>query len=471
MAGAMSGRPERSGGACRRRVVRAIVLLLLGVAGAASVAGGAARSGASSRGVAPPAGVGEFTGPATCDSSSCHGSSRPRDGRIAQDEFATWFRDDAHRQAYDVLHAPLGQAMGRRLGIDVTTAAECLACHASPQQVATAGVGLGAGIAANPVVEFGVSCEACHGASSGWYGAHFQRGFDRAAAVASHGLIDTKEATTLAGKCLECHLGDATRFVDHRLIAAGHPELRFELGSYLLAMGSHWRQRGSGSRDWFLRAALAGPLVAVERQLRQVAREAGGATAAVDWSNRDCAACHHDLDDAGWDRVRDWRLEHGMAVPVGLAQLDGSRFVAALAVARSLGGAEPFARSLAQVEQLAHAMPFDGAALAEAALAAAEQSRERATALTAEGQVAVVADAVIAELRAAVDAIAGGGLPAAEHSAQLLHSLQAAFAPETWQLAPDGAAADVRAQLLAPLHSTREFAPADFATAWRSLGR
>jgi len=73
----------------RRRLLRTLALLLLGVTGAASVAGGAARSAAATRGGAPLAGVGEFTGPATCDSSSCHGSSRARDGRSAQDEFAT----------------------------------------------------------------------------------------------------------------------------------------------------------------------------------------------------------------------------------------------------------------------------------------------------------------------------------------------------------------------------------------------
>jgi hypothetical protein len=110
-------------GSARRRPLAAVLaLLLLGAAGAGSGAAGPAPF----RGRHHAAGVevGEFTGPATCDSTNCHGSSRPRDGRIGQDEFAIWFRDDEHRRAYDALHAPLGQAMGRRLGIDVTTAKE-----------------------------------------------------------------------------------------------------------------------------------------------------------------------------------------------------------------------------------------------------------------------------------------------------------------------------------------------------------
>jgi hypothetical protein len=351
--------------------------------------------------------------------------------------------------------------------------------------VATAGAGRGAGNGTGvglggaapdrqghgTVAEFGVSCEACHGASFGWYGAHFQRGFDRATAVESLGMVDTRDGATLAARCLDCHQGDAMRRVDHRLIAAGHPELRFEAGSFLLAMGAHWRQRGTESREWFLRAALCAPLVAVERQMLQLANDASGPAAAIDWANRDCAACHHDLADAGWDRVRDFRLDHGMAVPVGQAQLDGSRFAAALSVARALGPAEELAQSLQRVEQLAHASPFDGPALAEAATLAAELARERAARMTERGDVAVVAKAAIAALVEAADSIAGGGLMAAEQSAQLLHSLQAAFKDGTWHLTSEGPAAEVRERLLAPLHSARDFAPAEFTARCREVGR
>jgi len=34
------------------------------------------------------------------------------------------------------------------------------------------------------------------------------------------------------GKCLECHLGTKSKFVDHEMIAAGHPDLYFELDSF-----------------------------------------------------------------------------------------------------------------------------------------------------------------------------------------------------------------------------------------------
>lgn len=446
---------------------------------------------------APPAaarpvpGIGDFVGPATCDSTNCHGSARPRDGRVRQDEFITWFRDDPHRHAFDVLGEPLGQQMGRRLGIDVQSASECLVCHASPSRVASTGTGAGGGAPAGRttnaspaaassaagaserggnIAEFGVSCEACHGAASGWYGAHFQRGFERAAAVANLGLVDTKAPAALAARCFECHLGDATRVVDHRLIAAGHPDLAFETGSYLLATHPHWRQRGAASRDWFLRATLVGQLVGVQVQLEQVGREVGGASP-VDWSNRDCASCHHDLADAGWKQLRDWRLDHAQAVPLGQALFDASRFPAAIAVARALDAAagESLAAALTQVEKAAHAAPFDARELAEAAQAAATLARRLAGDLAARREVEALARSVGSALAAEAERVVGHGLASAEQAGQLLHSLRLAFTDATWEVERGGPADVVRARLLAPLDTPRTYTPADLARAWREV--
>ena len=50
-------------------------------------------------------------------------------------------------------------------------------------------------------------------------------------------MNDLRDVATRAQICLRCHLGQASsdhtsRVVDHRLIAAGHPVLRFELDNY-----------------------------------------------------------------------------------------------------------------------------------------------------------------------------------------------------------------------------------------------
>ena len=46
------------------------------------------------------------------------------------------------------------------------------------------------------------------------------------------GLVDSKNLSIRSEKCLTCHLGAPGLQVDHELIAAGHPDLRFELDSY-----------------------------------------------------------------------------------------------------------------------------------------------------------------------------------------------------------------------------------------------
>ena len=45
-----------------------------------------------------------------------------------------------------------------------------------------------------------------------------------------------------AEKCLRCHFGDATQFVDHRLYGAGHPRLGFELDTFT-AISRAFRRR------------------------------------------------------------------------------------------------------------------------------------------------------------------------------------------------------------------------------------
>src|SRR5947209_15106732 len=44
-------------------------------------------------------------------------------------------------------------------------------------------------------------------------------------------------------KCLSCHLGDPDKYVDHEMIAAGHPDLYFEQASFEAVMPRHWKDR------------------------------------------------------------------------------------------------------------------------------------------------------------------------------------------------------------------------------------
>ena len=88
--------------------------------------------------------------------------------------------------------------------------------------------------------EDGVSCEACHGAAKIWLENHVGREYKD---LLKEGMYDTVDLVKRAEKCVSCHVGDEgeRRNVDHELIAAGHPDLVFELDTFTSILPPHWR--------------------------------------------------------------------------------------------------------------------------------------------------------------------------------------------------------------------------------------
>lgn len=244
--------------------------------------------------IAPDAEVGQYLGPATCASSSCHGSTEPRDAfEVLQNEYFTWLQQDRHSKAHEVLYDEQSRLIARNLGLAGRPVAEpaCLACHAltpPPEQVG-----------GHLELEDGISCEACHGPAGGWRGPHTEEGWATRDSVA-RGMVDLSSATTRAELCLACHQGEGVagsdRRVDHRLIAAGHPRLTFELDNFSARMPEHWRPRPplEASRQWAL-----GQLSALREELelvRAAAAEEGGPQLAL----MSCEDCHHSLGEERW---------------------------------------------------------------------------------------------------------------------------------------------------------------------------
>src|SRR2546422_1109423 len=91
-----------------------LAALLLAVSPLANWLAGETRS-QNPAGRAAAAGVpGQYNGPGSCSSTSCHGSLTPVDGsRILQNEFSTWVAKDKHSKAYRVLTEDLGVQMAR----------------------------------------------------------------------------------------------------------------------------------------------------------------------------------------------------------------------------------------------------------------------------------------------------------------------------------------------------------------------
>ena len=175
-----------------------------------------------------------------------------------------------------------------------SSAAKCLACHALDVPAE----------ARAKTFEFseGVTCESCHGPASAWLGPHTTRGWTHEQSIAA-GMYDTRNLARRTEKCLSCHLGTQEKFVDHEMIAAGHPDLYFELDSFSAVMPRHWKMpresapgvpaesdAWSGVRDWG-----TGQAVQLRASMDRIAWRAKGKNW-PEYSELQCFSCHHSLD-------------------------------------------------------------------------------------------------------------------------------------------------------------------------------
>jgi len=240
----------------------------------------------------------KYTGPGSCSSPSCHGGVQARDQTtVLQNEYSTWVVRDKHAHAFMNLTNPVGVRIAKIMGLpSPDTAPRCLACHAldvPPDDRAR-----------TFDLTDGVGCENCHGPASAWLGPHTTRGWSYQKSL-DLGLYDTRDLVKRSEKCLTCHLGTPEKSVDHELIAAGHPDLYFELDSFMSVMPPHWKE--TDNDPWFaVRAMAVGQAVQLREQLKRVTRESQNGIW-PEYSELDCFACHHNLVAA----KDSWRQERG----------------------------------------------------------------------------------------------------------------------------------------------------------------
>ena len=233
---------------------------------------------------------GFYVGAPSCGSSNCHGSVRPRQVfDVLQNEYFTWLKRDPHAlTAYRVLFEERSRIIARNLGLSAPASESklCLDCHAMavPKERQAKRV----------EIEDGIACEACHGPASGWIEGHTAEDWTYAQSVQA-GMTDLRNVETRAGLCLSCHLGDGGKSVDHDLIAAGHPELVFELENYSQAMPPHWKGR-AGANVW-----AVGQVAAFKEGLDLLARRVRSERW-PEFGELSCEACHHTLKEERWRR-------------------------------------------------------------------------------------------------------------------------------------------------------------------------
>ncbi len=258
---------------------------------------------------------GKYIGPGSCAATSCHGSVKPVAGsRILQNEYSTWIVKDKHSRAYQALTGDWGEQVAADLKLGkAEEASKCLACHA----LAPAHELIGRPFE----IRDGVTCENCHGPAQGWLGQHTAKDTPEkhAQSVRDFHMVDTRNVIVRTDKCLECHLGTAEKFVDHEMIAAGHPDLFFELDSFSVVMPRHWNSprlnaggtpaedpNWEGVRDW-----STGQAEQLHKAMDRVAWRARGErydkkNVWPEYAELSCFACHHSLTN--WKDS--WRQKH-----------------------------------------------------------------------------------------------------------------------------------------------------------------
>jgi hypothetical protein len=302
--------------------------LLTPIAALLALAGMPMLAGAAAQGL-------RFEGVASCAGSTCHGRAEGNGVVVRQDEIATWqapsSSSGAHSRAYAVLDSPRGRQIAATLGLgSPASARECLGCHSTP-----------AGQRGPQFqVSDGVGCEACHGAASGWIAGHYAMGGTHRANVAA-GMVPLDQPQARARICLDCHFGSAAngQFVTHRLMAAGHPRISFELDLFS-ALQQHYdidadyvARKGSPSS---VRLWAVGQAEAVRRSVDLFARPDRGTWGVFpEFYFYDCHSCHRAISD-GPERKLTFETNPGRPIPFGMPPYNDENMIMLSAAARVL---------------------------------------------------------------------------------------------------------------------------------------
>jgi len=237
-------------------------------------------------------------GVTTCAGSTCHGAvSRWRDGNVAQNEYSIWHKNDKHAQAYKVLTEDRSKRIAQNLGLPNAHEAKiCLDCHSDNVAAEKRGREF--------QVSDGVGCEACHGGGERWLGQHVSGRVSHAENVAK-GMYPTENPTHRASLCLSCHLGNGEKFVTHKIMAAGHPRLSFELDTYTSTQPAHFSNDASYRRrknvESGLKVWVVGQAMGLRNMMTIIADPDQRHSAMLpEFSLYDCQSCHHPLTSLQW---------------------------------------------------------------------------------------------------------------------------------------------------------------------------
>ena len=277
----------------------------------------------------------KIKGAQSCAASNCHGGPRPG---VSQPwarrgmEYQLWVENDPHAQSWRTICGDESVDIMRRLGImkgdrivDQAGFDNCLACHntvmrfneprapnndlrvISDRQSAQHAPGCNCGRCkvsgmpddVNRFLREGVGCAGCHGPSQLWENTHFQQ-FWTPQGAGSEGFVEAGDLYVRARMCASCHVGDKDRDMNHDIIAAGHPALRYEMATFHAWQPKHWRDSEADDKTRYeAQLWLAGQVAATDASLALLEARSAAAHTVSEWPEfaaYDCASCHHNLE-------------------------------------------------------------------------------------------------------------------------------------------------------------------------------
>jgi len=409
----------------------------------------------------PAAAVFQYTGPGSCSASPCHGGIQPRpETRVQQNEYSTWVVQDKHAKAFSNLSSPLSLRIARNLGLAQKPEAsrECLTCHALDVPAAAR--------ARTFDLTDGVSCESCHGPAASWLGPHTARDWTHQQSVRA-GMYDTKDLAKRQEKCLSCHLGTENNIVNHEMIAAGHPDLTFELDSYSAVMPRHWKEPLDKDAWLNVRTWSVGQSVQLAQSLSQLARRARGPNW-PEYAEMDCFACHHALT-----RFEDsWRQEAGYSGrKPGVAAWNPARYALLLVLLTEIDGDDgrQLDTDLQEVASAMNRLSPERDKVATPAQRSAEAAQRLVLKISAQPYDASLTLRLLKAIVAQSGPLSDDGERTAEQATMALDSLFIAFT-RNQHPANEAAIRQVISGLFQQLENPSAYNPKRFAEQTRKLG-
>ncbi len=267
----------------------------------------------------------EWIGSQSCASATCHGGGVDQ-GEAWHHSYSLSRSADPHATAGALLYDADSRRIVKALAPGATTEIEydlalrtrCISCHltATPADV----------VSQEPLslvhVGEGVGCESCHGPAGEWKDMHVLESWTGPMRFQpATGMLDTESITGRAEGCVRCHVGSRSadgivRDMNHDLIAAGHPALRFDLLIYNDNIPHHWDDTGIVEKAFgesSLKVRRVGRSIGLaaaaklssERALASLPqgepsqnaghRTTGGIVPWPELSDFDCFACHQSL--------------------------------------------------------------------------------------------------------------------------------------------------------------------------------